>query len=229
MVARLLRPSTPVCVGLCAANLCTLPLDVRRVRMGISRARAASVPVVLAAGMVFSSACDRGSASGAQRRQCERFCDALEKCDDTTDVLDCRDHCEANEVRSEAYFQARADCGETLSCNLWVGEVDSQGADTCAGGCDLNECVDRTLSKKKPTMEQTQACRSVATKLNACDSSLDADDVQDECEGALPGLSVRYVEESQSCIERLCGQIEDCLDDLADDYDTDLRLVSVDL
>src|ERR1043165_4859826 len=71
-----------------------------------------------------ASACDRGGEDSRQATQCARFCAALEKCDDATDVQDCEDHCEADEVHSDAYFEARAKCGQELSCNLWMKEVD---------------------------------------------------------------------------------------------------------
>ena len=178
---------------------------------------------------VSLSACDRGDDASARNSECSRFCDALEKCEDTTDLLDCRNHCTMNEVRSDAYFRARADCGETLSCNLWASEVDSQGDDTCEGDCNLIDCVDRALAKVKPSDEQVVTCMSIGTKLNACKMSLDAVAIQDECERTLPMLSSSYVEESTLCVERLCGQIEGCLSQLAEDYDTDLRLVSAEL
>src|SRR5690349_1628575 len=94
----------------------------------------AATPLIAA--LLLCSACDRGESS-AQATQCARFCEALEKCDDGTDLADCEDHCKEDEVHSEAYFRARADCGVRLSCNLWVSEVDSQGDAQCDGECDL--------------------------------------------------------------------------------------------
>jgi hypothetical protein len=171
-------------------------------------------------------ACDRGDAGSRQATQCARFCAALEKCDDDTDLQDCEDHCEADEVHSDAYFEARANCGEELSCNLWVTEVDAQGDALCDGACNLVDCVDDGLAKLKLTKQEDQVCSSIATKLNACDPSLSVSSSERMCSDATPLLSPDYMGDSQLCIERECGQIGTCLDDLADEYGTELRLFS---
>lgn len=197
---------------------------------GQARRHAAVALALVAIGGIgpVLSACDQGDGMTVRESECARFCDALEKCEDTTDLLDCRNHCTRNEVRSEAYLRARADCGEMLSCNLWADEVDSQGDDTCDGDCKLTTCVDRALAKVKPSDADARTCMSIATKVNACAMSLDVDDLEDECARTLPMLSVSYVDDSVRCTERSCGEIQSCLSQLAEDYDTDLRIVSAD-
>jgi hypothetical protein len=175
--------------------------------------------------LLTSTACDRGSQS-AHGGQCARFCAALEKCDDATDVQDCEDACSDDQVHSSTYFEARADCGEKLSCNIWVNEVDSQGAPRCEGECALVDCVDDRLAKVKLSQAEDQACGSLSTKLNACDPALGVDQSQHACARTTPLLSSAYLDESQLCVERKCSEINSCLDDLADEYGTDLRLFS---
>lgn len=186
-----------------------------------------SICSVFLLGALSLEACDRADPHAARTTHCASFCNALEKCDDATDLLECRDHCASDEVRSEAYFKARAECGsQALSCNHWVNEVDSRGVDTCDAGCELIGCVDRKLDKLTLTQEQTQVCSSVSTKLNACDDALQPDVVDDECQRMSPSLSETYIHASQLCTERVCDRIQTCLDELADDYETDLRLFS---
>lgn len=192
--------------------------------------RSSILSVLARSGLVLAtlystSACDRGDSS-RQATQCARFCAALEKCDDATDVQDCEDHCEADEVHSDAYFKARAECGEELSCNLWATEVNAQGDAECTGECDLVDCVDHALAKVELTKQEDQVCSSIATKLKACDSSLALNATERMCTEATPLLSSAYLGDSRLCIERECEEISSCLDDLADEYSTELRLFS---
>jgi hypothetical protein len=190
------------------------------------RAAASLVRGGLLISTLTAIACDRGDSGAKHTTQCARFCAALEKCDDATDVQDCEDGCTADQVHSDAYFKARADCGEKLSCNVWASEVDSQGAPRCEGDCDLVDCVDDVLAKVKLSQPEVQACTSVSTKLDACDPSLDEDESQRSCTRATPLLSRLYLDESQLCVEQKCSEINGCLDDLADEYGTELRLFS---
>jgi len=188
------------------------------------------VPGFSAAGLLVTTlvmaGCDRGDGGSVQATQCARYCAALEKCDDGTDLADCEDHCKADEVHSDAYFRAQAQCGEELSCNLWVTEVDNQGAPICKGECKLNDCVDDALAKVEPSDEQEQVCSSIGSKLNACDPALESRSTARGCARATSLLSASYVEESKLCLERDCGEINSCLDELADEYGTELRLFS---
>ena len=171
--------------------------------------------------------CDRSDETGDQTHQCARFCNRLETCDDGTDVLDCRKHCESDEVRSQVYFLARADCAEDLSCNLWVSEVDSQGDGVCAGeDCDLNECLDRALLKEKLSDKAQHSCAVIASMLRACDPGLVTAAVADECEQMTPMLSENYLKDSEACVLSECAKIESCLSNLADRQSTDLKVFS---
>jgi hypothetical protein len=172
------------------------------------------------------SACDRDDGSAARSRECARFCEALEKCDDATDLLDCRDQCEEDDVRSDRYYRARADCGEELSCSRWVKEVNSRGEDVCSGSCNLIDCVDDALGQLKLSDPEKNMCMAIATKLNACDASLEPGSISGECEGVLPVLSEAYLEASVRCSEQLCAQISSCVEKLADRHQTDLKLFS---
>jgi hypothetical protein len=171
--------------------------------------------------------CDKSEEASQQSRSCARFCELLEKCDDGTDLLDCTEHCESDEVRSAAYFRARADCGQELSCNQWMSEVDSQGDDLCSGeDCNLSECVDHALREEKLSADQERKCEVISSALSHCDSSLTAAAVADECERMAPGLSENYLEDSETCVLSECSKIGICLDDLADRQGTDLKVFS---
>jgi hypothetical protein len=180
---------------------------------------------LLAAALLVCSGCDR-SESSTQTTQCARFCEALEKCDDETDLADCQDHCQEDEVHSAAYFRARADCGARLSCNLWATEVDRQGDALCETECDLNDCVDNAMADIEPTDAQEEVCSSIGTKVNACDPSLEVDKTERACLRTTPVLSDQYLADSERCVDSQCGDINQCLDDLADEYSTDLKLFS---
>lgn len=169
--------------------------------------------------------CDKSEEGSQQSRSCEHFCDLLEKCDDGTDLLDCTEHCESDEVRSAAYFRARADCGEELSCNQWMSEVDSQGDDLCSGeDCNLSECVDHALREEELSADQAHRCKVISSALSHCDSSLTAAAVAEECEQIAPVLSENYLEDSETCVLSECSKIGTCLDDLADRHGTDLKV-----
>jgi hypothetical protein len=170
-------------------------------------------------------ACDRDGNS-ARSGECARFCEALEKCDDATDLLDCRDQCEEDDVRSDRYYRARADCGEELSCSRWVKEVNGRGEDVCSGSCNLIDCVDDALGQLKLSDLEKNVCMDIGTKLNACDPSLEPGSISAECELVLPVLSETYLEASVRCGEQLCPQISSCLEKLADRHQTDLKLFS---
>jgi hypothetical protein len=201
---------------------------VRTICFQAERTHAAG-PHVLAclAGLACALAggCDRSNEESEQSRQCARFCDLLEVCDDGTDVLDCRRHCEADEVRSGAYFRARADCADEQSCNLWVGEVDSQGDDVCSGDdCSLNECVERSLLQVELSSEQERSCKVISSVLGACDSALESTEVAAECARIAPRLSENYLADSETCVLSKCSEIEPCMSELADVHGTDLRV-----
>jgi hypothetical protein len=209
----------------CSRSLGSHP-EPRTRRFGsLEPARHSALLCVLGMACALVIGCDKSEESSAQSRSCERFCDFLEKCDDGTDLLDCTQHCESDEVRSTAYFRARADCGNELSCNQWMTEVDSQGDDLCSGeDCNLNECVDHALREEKLSEEQDHACRVISSMFSACDPSLAAADVADECERIAPALSDDYLEDSETCVLSECSKIAACLNDLAERHGTDLKV-----
>lgn len=191
-------------------------------------ARRAACRVSLAAVWVAAlTACDRTEAGAARHDECARFCDALEKCDDATDLLDCREQCEADAVRSDRYFRARADCGEKLSCTRWMQEVSNKGDDVCTTGeCNLSECIRRALDAVELSDAEQDACMALTTKLKACNPALDASEVSMQCEDTTPALSEGYRAESERCGAQDCAQIDACFEKLADRYQTTLKLFS---
>jgi hypothetical protein len=195
----------------------------KRAHSATSRGSARGALLLFALGLV---ACDRDDARTARRSECSRFCDSLEKCDDATDLLDCRDQCEDDDVRSDRYYRARADCGEKLSCSRWVNEVNGRGEDVCTDDCNLIDCVDDALAELKLSESEEQACMALGTKLNACDSSRQVSSVIEECEAVIPVLSEAYLEESERCGEQICAEISSCFEKLSDRHQTDLKLYS---
>lgn len=180
----------------------------------------------LAAIALFLSACDRDDAGAARRAECNRFCESLEKCDDATDLLDCRDQCEEDDVRSDRYYSARADCGEKLSCSRWVNEVNGRGEDVCTDNCNLVDCVDDALGKLELTEREERVCMRLGTKLNACDTSRQVSSVIEDCEAVIPILSEAYLDDSERCGEQVCAEISSCFEKLSDRHQTDLKLYS---
>jgi hypothetical protein len=174
----------------------------------------------------LAPACDRAETGGARRSECARFCASLEKCDDATDLLDCRDQCDADDVRSDRYYAARADCAEKLSCSRWVHEVNGRGEDVCNADCNLIDCVDDSLGQLKLSDAEENVCMALGTKINACKPSLDAREVKAECEDVIPVFSPAYLEDSERCGEQECGLIAGCFDKLSDRHQTDLKLFS---
>lgn len=186
--------------------------------------RRAARGLCLATLILGQSGCDRSEPESARTGHCASFCQALETCDDGTDLLDCKTHCGDDDVRSDRYFQARAQCAKE-SCNLWVDEVDSQGDDQCTGDdCFLIGCIDHELAEVKLTEPEQRACNVMGTALSNCDSALDSKAIASECKRISPSLSPGYRDDSQLCAESACAEIQSCIDDLAEQYDTDLKV-----
>ena len=156
-----------------------------------TRALRLAAPLLMALTLV---ACDRSDDDGVRSSECSRFCGSLEKCDDTTDLLDCRDQCEEDDVRSNRYYRARADCADELSCSRWVKEVNSRGEDVCSGSCNLVDCVDDALGQLKLTDLEKNVCKDIGNKLNDCDRSREPEVTSADCEAVLPALSDSYRE-----------------------------------
>jgi hypothetical protein len=176
--------------------------------------------------MLGLGGCDRSDEESVRARYCASFCEALETCDDATDLLDCKTHCADDDVRSDGYFQARSQCAKD-SCNLWVDEVDSQGDDQCTGDdCHLTGCIEHTLAAVKLTAPEQRACEAMGTALSNCDGTLDSNAIASECKRVTPALSASYRDDSQLCAESACAKIQSCIDDLAKEYDTDLKVFS---
>jgi hypothetical protein len=177
--------------------------------------------------VVFSvslSGCDDGVAGSSA--SCHAYCNKLELCDDSTDVLGCEQKCTQQRVRSDGYLAARASCADKLSCNIFDGEVSGMGEDKCASGqlCKLNDCTANELAMQKLTVDQMAYCTRVVTKLNACDRTLDTDTLQTHCLDLAPTLSAAYLEADSTCIEGDCAQVASCLQRAGDRFETDLSL-----
>ena len=172
--------------------------------------------------------CDRSDDSGGIRKSCKSFCDRLESCDDRTDLAECVAECRERDFLSSAYVGARARCALELSCNLWQDEVDNQGADVCDGGdCDLNECVVAAFRDVPRSAALQDECSAVANKLVACEEPGSARVYRDHCEQVAPFLSEGYLQASYSCVDAQCFDIAGCLNELADSYDADIRIVEM--
>lgn len=174
---------------------------------------------------LLAMACDDGGPS-ARTEACRRFCEALEKCDSDTDLMGCEQTCTAQAFRSDGYLEAKASCTQALSCNEYRDEFGPQGQDECENDCVVGDCIDDALQKTELSQEEERLCESIGNKLDACDEALDADDVARDCERALPRFSSEYTKATEACVDLVCADIEQCLDELADEYDTHEELVS---
>lgn len=187
---------------------------------------------VLRAGCLLAlalPACDDKSVT-PRDEACMRYCEKLDLCDDRTDRAGCVQRCGEDRVRSDAYFRARANCVETRSCNLWQGEVDVMGRDTCelpAPMCKLDDCVSDTLAAADPTPDEKTYCGQVTSKLGACDNRLVPADVEARCLALAPTLSRDYLEAMLDCIALPCEQVTSCLERVLDRFNTDLTFTPI--
>jgi hypothetical protein len=175
-------------------------------------------------GVLLASACDDGAVPSSA--SCREYCKKLEVCDDTTDLAGCEALCGAQRVRSSSYLTIRAKCTGKLSCNVWQGEVGLMGEDICASGerCELSQCIDDGLYDLPKSTGQESYCARVSSKLNACDRTLEVEQLTMHCLDLVGTLSEEYLDEMSSCIEADCSQVVSCLKRAASRYDTDLTM-----
>lgn len=158
----------------------------------------------------MTGACDEGAS--ARQRACEAICDRYESCDDGTDVADCQDDCVAQSFRSDRYFETREDCAQSLSCNRLEDES------------ELDDCVGDALRNDKVSDDTESICEGLGNKLADCGDAIDAEQVATDCRKIAITLSPTYLAESDECGRARCADVIACFDDLADDYDTDVKL-----
>jgi hypothetical protein len=77
---------------------------------------------------------------------------------------------------------------------------------------------------QEPTETQKDYCDTQANKLRACDRSLDEMTLARDCQDSVLELSQEYADKTADCIDGRCEDIEYCLDQLAQQYGTDLRV-----
>jgi hypothetical protein len=170
--------------------------------------------------------CDDGEAEPARVKHCRTVCTQLDMCIRETDLAECEDRCDQQAFRSDGYYEAKARCVTSLSCNEWDKELDSRGEDVCTDedDCNLASCVGAELSRQKVNADQEQYCVRLSNKLAPCEG-MDAAELALACEDRLLELSAEYAAETEDCIIELsCPEIPRCLDDLADMYGTDLTV-----
>jgi hypothetical protein len=178
----------------------------------------------LGACLVLSLGCGSHKLSSGERA-CKQVCKKLEVCNDATDVPGCEDTCTGETFRSDAYFAAKARCVDTLACNHLTGELDTSGQDTCTGaGCQVEDCIDDGLASQKPSPDDSDLCSRMSNKLSACDRTLGAAELEEQCMAVVHGMSDDYLTESTMCIDLACDAISTCLDQTADRYNTTLRI-----
>jgi hypothetical protein len=163
--------------------------------------------------LLMVSACmDEGVSERAER--CEAICSKFVLCDNRNDAGRCQRSCEAEAYWSDAYWEQRQRCVESQSCNMLPSSFDQ-----LVGHQGLDTCILTGLRQIELTRVQARVCTSMATKFERCDSSLDADVLESQCtRDTVRQLSASYLEDSEECIIRRCGQIQPCLDSLAEDY-----------
>jgi hypothetical protein len=168
---------------------------------------------------------DEEKAPSLAERKCKEACTKLnEVCDDRVNVAGCASSCASEAFRSDAYFETKADCVDTLRCSALL---DGAGNDLCATSatCDLNECIVDELEAEL-SQEQEDLCDRVGDKVASC-TDLDSDVGEEECLLAAGTLSPAYVEASADCFNEVsCDDVRECLDDVADTYDANVRLYS---
>ena len=129
----------------------------------------------------------------------------------------CRDKCAGESFRSDTYFEIKADCVTGLACNRLQSRDESE---------DLSDCVRRAFRDEATGDEAQMLCTSLSNKISDCDSEIERESVLDECEPIAMTLSDDYLSDSQTCAGELCANLEKCLKNLADDYDTNIKVFS---
>lgn len=191
-----------------------------------SRRPAASVIVaslLLAFCVAATAGCDDGSL-GARSGSCRDYCAKLELCDDRTDQAGCEARCEQQRVRSEEYIEVRATCVQSRSCNTFSGELGGMGEDLCRGdpSCVVNDCTNDEIALRARTTAEESYCSTLASKLNACDRSVEPAVLAGRCLEIMPTLSSEYLELVEGCVQGDCSQVQTCLRSVADRYNTDV-------
>jgi hypothetical protein len=174
-----------------------------------------------------ASACGEEEKPSVARRTCEQVCAKFEQCSDETDVTGCEDDCAAAAFRSNAFFRKQADCAEELACNRLVTPGGDSLCDDQAD-CPLWDCVLDELDVE-PTEEQEAVCQEVGSKAEDCNAAVDDEVAEGQCLDAVVGMSDAYAEASLTCFRGACSGINACLDDLADENDANVRILSGDL
>lgn len=166
--------------------------------------------------LVFTTlACDDGDTDSVRSLKCDEICAHYEMCDDGTDETGCQDRCKAETFRSDTYFEVKAECATDLTCNRLEDQDDSQ---------DLTDCIRRTFRDQDANDDVQNLCTSLGNKLSDCDSSLEREVVSSQCEPVAITLSEEYLSASQSCANEICANVESCLENLADDYATRVKV-----
>jgi hypothetical protein len=192
----------------------------------ISRSLGLGVLLLLAGAL----GCDSGEAESVRVKECRNVCQKRDMCLRDTDLADCEQRCGQQEVRSDLYFQLKAQCVSdgNLSCDEWAGELDAQGEDVCLGeGCLLDECVHRELAKHTLSAEQEDYCQDLSNYLSACERTLNATALAATCESTLLEVSPEYAKETEECLDMACtdGSVfRQCFADLALRYETEIKI-----
>ncbi len=174
-----------------------------------------------ACALIFMAyACDDGDAASLRSQKCDEICAHFEMCDDGTDETGCQDRCKAESFRSDTYFEIKADCTTDLTCNRLVDQDDSS---------DLTDCIRRAFRDEQSSEAAQSLCVSLGNKLADCDSSLSAERVRSECDPVAITLSDDYLNASQQCAGERCAGVESCLESLADDYTTTVKVYAGDI
>lgn len=185
----------------------------------MSSIRSGSTGVVLFALALSASGCDDGKAATVREKKCGEICTRYEMCDDATDQTGCEENCNAEAFRSDTYFEVKAQCVTDLSCNR-LGDRDDSA--------ELADCVGDALRDKQPDDEAITLCKRLANRLPDCEADLDSDQVQSDCEGVAITLSDEYLDGTSACSDdNACKDVAGCLDELADTYDTDIKVYPV--
>lgn len=170
--------------------------------------------------------CDDDAGVPARVKHCRSVCESLDMCVAETDLMECYDRCDNQAFRSDLYYELKAQCvsDRTLSCNEWGDELDRKGEDRCTGpNCKLAECVRTRLRRTEVPAAQKEKCDSQSNKLEAC-FQIDARELSRECQLRALELSPEYLADTERCVDRPCGDVKHCIDDLKFEYGTDLTV-----
>lgn len=136
---------------------------------------------------------------------CAGICSQLEICDSSTDELDCRETCEADQAYNVDFWATRNQCVQSLSC-------------TEIGAAPELECIQDATREFPITEPAAKLCDTMGSTLVACDGDADSGAAVQLCRDGVRQYSDPFVDALKACYGRSCNDIDACLRGTAEHF-----------